>query len=158
MKIEKCSISNGRGVRAVLWVSGCSLHCPGCFNPETWDFEAGKPFDNQAKELLFSILEKPYIKGLTISGGHPLEPQNEPVIYDLLVELRQRFGQTKDVWLYTGYTLEPGIALEEHPSLEMCDYIVDGPYIESQRDTSLAFRGSANQRILLRETLYEGKE
>ena len=104
LQIDKSSISNGPGVRVVLWVSGCSLHCKGCQNPESWDLCAGRLFDEDAKKELFKALNKPYIRGISISGGHPLEYENLPDVYDLIKEIKTQFPQ-KDIWLYTGYAL-----------------------------------------------------
>lgn len=167
-KIEKLSIANGEGIRVVLWVSGCSLHCKGCHNPQTWAFESGKPFDEKSKAELFEALNKPYIKGVTFSGGHPLEYENLPYIYDLIKEIRTRFS-TKNIWLYTGYTLtirdfDSSVdvcwdnGLLRNNIISMCDVIVDGKYIEEQRDITLPFRGSKNQRIIdVKETRKQGK-
>ena len=168
LQIDKSSISNGPGVRVVLWVSGCSLHCKGCQNPESWDFNAGKPFDEDAKKELFNALNKPYIRGITISGGHPLENKNVEELYLLIKEIKEKF-LTKDIWLYTGYTWEqifPSVCLDmfnvnnlySKESVKLCDVIVDGPYIKEQRDITLKFRGSKNQRLIdVKETLKQGK-
>lgn len=157
MKIDKVSINNGLGCRCVLWCSGCSLRCKGCFNPETWDFDAGKPFDEKAKRFLFEQLSKPYIKGLTISGGHALEPENFETIIHLVKEVKTKFP-TKDIWLYTGYLYEELYYKEISRILLYIDVLVDGPYVEEQRDISLAFRGSKNQRLInVPETLKQGK-
>lgn len=157
MKIEKVSIGNGLGCRYVLWCSGCSIRCEGCFNPETWDFNAGKPFDEKAKQFLFEQLSKPYIKGLTISGGHALEPENFETIMHLVKEVKTKFP-TKDIWLYTGYLYEELYYRDISRILLYIDVLVDGPYIEEQRDISLAFRGSKNQRLInVPETLKQGK-
>ena len=166
--IDKTSISNGPGVRVVLWVSGCTLHCKGCQNPESWDFNAGKLFDETVKLELFDALKKSYIKGITISGGHPLENNNVEDVYLLMKEIKEKFP-TKDVWLYTGYTWEqifPTVCLDvfnvnnmyRKSVVEMCDVIVDGPYIEEQRDITLKFRGSKNQRLIdVKKTLKQNK-
>jgi anaerobic ribonucleoside-triphosphate reductase activating protein len=166
--IEKSSISNGPGVRVVLWVSGCTCRCKGCQNPETWDFNSGMLFDDTAKQELFKALDKPYIQGITFSGGHPLENNNVEDVYLLLKEIKEKFP-TKDVWLYTGYTWEhifPAVCIDlfnvnhlyRKEVVKMCDVVVDGSYIEEQRDVTLAFRGSANQRIIdVKETLEQGK-
>lgn len=166
--IDKSSISNGPGVRVVLWVAGCTCKCKGCQNPESWNFNAGMKFDDNAKQNLFSILNKPYIRGITISGGHPLENTNVEDVYLLIKEIKEKFP-TKDIWLYTGYTWEqifPTVCLDmfnvnnmyRRVSVEMCDVIVDGPYIEEQRDITLKFRGSKNQRLIdVKETLKQGK-
>lgn len=152
--IEKSSISNGPGVRVVLWVSGCTCRCKGCQNPESWDFNAGKLFDKAAKQELFDALNKPYIRGITFSGGHPLEKENRNKVYQLCKEIKNNFP-TKDIWLYTGYTLEN---LQSYVILEYIDVLIDGPYIEEQRDITLKFRGSKNQRIIdVKETLKQGK-
>lgn len=168
IKISKCDIANGTGIRVVLWVSGCSLHCKGCHNPETWDFHSGKPFDDNVKQELFDVLNKPWIKGITFSGGHPLEYKNLPDIYNIVKEVKEKFPN-KDVWLYTGYTLSINdfdtsvdICLDNgllrNYILAMCDVVVDGPYIESLRDISLKFRGSSNQRLIdVRETIKQNQ-
>ena len=171
IQIDKTSINNGLGFRAVLWCTGCTQNCKNCFNPETWDFNAGKPFDDTAKDFLFKQLSKPYIKGITFSGGHPLEPENVKDVYNLISEIKEKFPD-KDVWLYTGYTLNilnfttlyKGISPEmiHHNTithiLNMCDVVVDGPYIEDQRDITLPFCGSKNQRLIdVKETLKQGQ-
>lgn len=152
-EIEKCSISNGTGFRTVLYVSGCSLHCKGCFNSETWDKNSGKLFDDDAKQELFESLNHPYVKGLTLTGGHPLEPYNLPDIVDLMKEIKTRFPN-KDIWVYTGRTMNslqmPTRNIEQtylQRVLEYADVIVDGPFIESKKDIALKFRGSSNQNI-----------
>lgn len=167
-KIEKTSVANGEGVRCVLWVSGCSLHCKGCHNPQTWDFDSGILFDETAKQEFFEALEKPYIQGCTFSGGHPLEYENLPDVYDLTKEIRTRLPD-KDIWLYTGYTLSINDfdttvdtcwdnGLLRNYIITMCDVVIDGPYIEEQRDITLKFRGSRNQRLIdVKETLKQGK-
>lgn len=168
MQIDKTSISNGLGVRTVLWCAGCNIKCKNCFNPETWDFNAGKMFDDKAKQYLFEQLNKPYIKGLTLSGGHPLAYENLPDVYDVVKEVKEKFSQ-KDIWLYTGYALtiaDFDISIDcgfdnaaiRNYILAMCDVVVDGPYIDEQRDVTLAFRGSKNQRIIdVKETLKCGE-
>lgn len=168
MKIEKASISNGLGFRIVLFCAGCTQKCKGCFNPETWDFNAGKPFDENAKKFLFSQLSKPYVRGLSLSGGNPLEYENLPDIYDLIKEVKSKFPD-KDIWLYTGYTLSINNfdtsvdigwdnGLLANFILAMCDVVVDGPYIEEQRDITLPFCGSKNQRLIdVKETLKQGQ-
>ena len=166
--IDKTSISNGPGVRVVLWVAGCTLYCKGCQNPESWDFNAGKLFDKDAKQELFASLDKSYIHGITLSGGHPLEYEHLPVVYDLIKEIKTCFPE-KDIWLYTGYKLSINDfdntvdicwnnALLRNYILTMCDVVVDGPYIAEQRDITLKFRGSKNQRLIdVKETIKQGK-
>lgn len=152
-KIEKTSVANGPGVRVVLWVSGCSIHCCGCHNPETWDPKSGEPFDECAKEELFEALQHDYIRGITFSGGHPLEPENIEKVNTLISEVLTRFPG-KDVWLYTGYTLPTTFHMENSweqslwDIISKCDVIVDGPFIEEEKDLSIPFRGSRNQRVI----------
>lgn len=171
LKIDKASIGNGPGVRIVLWVAGCSIHCKGCQNPESWNFNAGQSYDDVARKELFDALDKSYIQGITFSGGHPFEPENVYDTYILIKEIKTKFPD-KDIWLYTGYTLSydnfvilyKGIDPESnhwnwmHEALRLCDVVVDGPYIEEQRDITLKFRGSRNQRLIdVKETLNRGK-
>ena len=167
LHIDKSSIGNGPGVRVVLWVSGCTLHCKGCQNTESWDFNSGKPFDDSAKQELFNALCKPYIQGITFSGGHPLENNNVEDVYLLIKEIKDKFP-TKNIWMYSGYTWEyifPEVCLDvfnvsnmyRKEAVKMCDVLVDGPYIEEQRDITLAFRGSKNQRLIdVKKTLEQG--
>lgn len=167
-KIEKTSVANGTGIRVVLWVSGCSLHCKGCHNPETWSLCSGKLFDEESKRELFEALDKPYIQGITFSGGHPLEDENAETIYLLIKEIKEKFP-TKDVWLYTGLTLEqifPSVVTDnldvnifyKQEIVKMCDVVVDGKYVEELRDITLMFAGSKNQRLIdMRNTLKNSK-
>ena len=143
LSITPCDIANGQGVRTVLWVSGCSLHCPGCHNPESHDRCAGKPFNEDAKKELFDALSKPYVQGLTLSGGHPLEDYNLKDLYLLLIDIKKHFPD-KDIWLYTGLTLQytdfstlsKGIAPCDvihnyrYSILNLCDVVIDGPFIQ----------------------------
>lgn len=153
MQIDKTSISNGLGFRIVLWISGCTLQCKGCHNPQAQDFNAGQPFDEKAKEFLFEQLSKPYIKGITFSGGHPLEEESINEIYVLCKEIKDKYP-TKDIWLYTGYKYDFIANQKILDTIALCDVIVDGPYIEEQRDVTLAFRGSRNQRLIdVKETI-----
>ena len=166
LSITPCDIANGQGVRTVLWVSGCSLHCPGCHNPESHDRCAGKPFDENAKKELFNALNKPYIRGLTLSGGHPLEDYNLQDLFVLLVDIKKTFPD-KDIWLYTGLILNPSDFVHNSKNLmhdlrasilQRCDIIVDGPFIQEQRDITLRFKGSTNQRIIDVAKTIEQKE
>ena len=157
IKITKNDIANGSGVRCVLWTAGCDLRCKNCQNPSTWDFNAGKLFDENAKNELFQALNKPYIQGLTISGGHPLALKNFDTVLNLAREIKEKFP-SKDIWLYTGYTYEELYYREISRILLYIDVLVDGPYIEEQRDISLQWRGSKNQRVIsIPETLKQGK-
>lgn len=139
-------VNNGEGCRVTLFVSGCSHRCKGCHNPETWNFDFGKDFNDDVKIRLFDIVSKPYIKGLTLSGGDPLDSYDD--VLELVKEFRNRFGATKDIWVYTGYVIDDLLTLNKEEILEYIDVLVDGEYIEEQRDVSLAFRGSKNQRII----------
>ena len=139
-------VNNGEGCRVTLFVSGCSHRCKGCHNPETWNFDFGKDFNDEVKIRLFDIVSKPYIKGLTLSGGDPLDSYDD--VLDLVKEFRNRFGETKDIWVYTGYVIDDLLNLNKEEILEYIDVLVDGEYIEERRDVSLAFRGSKNQRII----------
>ena len=145
--ITTCDVCNGEGVGVVLWVSGCDIHCPGCHNKETWDPNSGKTFTSEDFDKIVEQLNRPEITRLTISGGHPLMPCNRSMV-DLIIQgIRTRFGNTKKIWLYTGYKYED--LDEECKSIcNHCDVIVDGQYIESLKDISLEFRGSSNQRII----------
>ena len=156
IKITKNDIANGPGVRVTLWVAGCSLHCEGCHNPQTWDFNAGKLFDEIAKQELFEALSKPYIQGITFSGGNPLD--RPYAIFILIDEIKSKFPD-KDIWLYSGYTYEEiCMSREKFKAILSVDVLVDGPYIEEQRDIMLPFRGSKNQRLIdVQETLKQGQ-
>lgn len=167
-KIEKTSIANGPGVRVTLWVSGCTCRCHNCQNPQTWDFNSGKKFDKEAKEELFEALSKSWIRGITLSGGHPLEDANVECVYSLICEIKDKFPN-KDIWLYTGLTIEsifPIVRLDQISNgdiyrqlvVENCDVIVDGPYIEDQKDLTLKWRGSKNQRVInIKKTIEQRK-
>ena len=167
-KIEKTSIANGTGIRVVLWVSGCRLKCKGCQNPQTWAFDSGFPFNEEAKKELFEALNKPYVQGITFSGGHPLEYENLPDVYDLIKEIRTNYPE-KDIWLYTGYTLSINDfdtsvdigwdnSLLRNFILAMCDVVVDGAYVEELKDITLKWCGSGNQRVIdVKKTIKESK-
>ena len=143
-RIKKNDIANGPGVRVSLFVSGCRNHCPGCFNPETWDFEYGEPFTRKTEKEIIKALRPSWIQGLSILGGDPMEPENQKALLPLLKRIRICCPD-KDVWLYTGYTYD---AVRDAEILKWVDVLVDGPFIEAEKDISLAFRGSCNQRII----------
>ena len=145
--IINCSIVDGDGFRVALYVSGCKHGCNGCHNKETWDFKAGKEFTKEVEDILFDRLDKPYIKGLRLTGGDPL--LNCDGILPILKRFRERYGNTKDVWLYTGFTIDEIMQSSDlkNKVVELCDYIVDGKFDIEQKDTTLAFRGSRNQKI-----------
>lgn len=148
-KIEECSINNGIGIRTVLWVSGCDHHCKGCHNPETWDCNSGKLFDESAKQELFKNLSKPYIDGITYSGGDPLHDSNWRDILNLAREIKEKFPN-KTQWLYTGYTFIQLVLSYDGRGdiLDYIDVLVDGEFVEELRDVTLQFRGSTNQNIV----------
>ena len=142
--IKKADIANGPGVRVSLFVSGCRNRCPGCFQPETWDFGYGEAFTEKTENELLKALRPSWIQGLSILGGDPMEPENQAALLPFLQRVRAELPG-KDVWLYTGYRLEE---IQQSPLLPFVDVIVDGPFIEAEKDISLAFRGSRNQRII----------
>lgn len=137
-------LNNGLGCRATLWVAGCNHHCLGCQNKQTWDFEGGRLFTKTDKDNLFEILGKPYIKGLTLSGGDPMDSFYE--VLDLVKSIKNKFP-TKDIWLYTGYTLKELENSFRNEIIPYVDYVVDGKFDINKRDISLKFRGSSNQII-----------
>ena len=148
INITHPDINNGTGCRVTLWIPECTHNCPGCHNAWTANYDIGKEFDNDAKELIYKELSKPYIDGLTISGGDPLD-QNLGTLADLrefLVKIKDRFP-TKTIWLYTGYYLDD-LNDWQLEVVDLCDVIVDGPFIKDLADGSLAFRGSSNQKII----------
>ena len=142
--LKKTDIANGPGVRVSLFVSGCRNRCPGCFQPETWDFSYGEPFTEQTEEEIIQALHPRWIQGLSLLGGDPMEPENQVVLLPFLRRVKAELPE-KDVWLYTGYRLED---VRESPLLPYVDTVVDGPFVAEQKDVSLAFRGSRNQRII----------
>ena len=146
--IKTDDMLNGDGLRVTCWVSGCNMGCFNCYNPQTWDFNSGIPFtDDTMQEILYD-LSKPYIKGLTLSGGHPLDPHNAPKVLKIVKRVKMVFPN-KDIWIYSGYVWEDIIkdkTLRE--ILKYTDVLIDGAYVDELRDISLAFRGSSNQRII----------
>lgn len=145
LRITSPDIENGLGFRVTLWISGCKLHCPGCHNPESHDFMSGREITEETYEELFRRLEKPYIKGLTLSGGNPLDSDLEELIF-LLKRIKMKYPK-KDIYLFSGYTLDEILDSDKKRVLEYIDILIDGPFIIKQKDPSLAFRGSKNQVI-----------
>lgn len=137
-------LNNGLGCRVTLWVAGCSHHCKGCHNRQTWDFESGRLFTKSDKDKLFEVLNKSYIKGITLSGGDPMDSFHE--ILDLVREIKEKFP-SKDIWLYSGYTLKEIENSFRNEIIPFIDYLVDGKFEIDKRDISLKFRGSSNQII-----------
>lgn len=159
--VIKSDFANGLGARVTLFVSGCDMNCPECHSPELWNYHNGLVFDDEAKEEIMSYLQKEWVSGITLSGGHPLDPRNIRDVFALIKEIKKRLPE-KTVWLYTGYTLTPDHFSTKSESLlcktiAMCDVIVDGAYDNSLRDTTLPFRGSSNQRIIdIKKTIESG--
>ena len=162
-EIKKCDIANGEGVRVSLFVSGCTHHCRGCFNPETWDFNYGRLFDDKAEEEIFSALSANYISGLSLLGGEPFEPENQRVLLPFLRKVKAVFP-TKNIWCYTGYLFEELLGGSKahcectKEMLMLIDILVDGEFHLEKKDISLAYRGSSNQRIInVRKSLEGGR-
>lgn len=152
--IKECDIADGPGVRVSLFVSGCRHHCKGCFNPETWDFEYGELYTEETQEKILKLLAPGYIKGFTLLGGEPFEPENQRELVKLLKRIKEEYPG-KDVWCYSGYLYDADLAeggsVYTEVTEEMLSYIdvlVDGEFVEELKDFSLAFRGSSNQRII----------
>lgn len=135
---------NGDGLRVVLWVAGCSHRCRGCHNQVTWDPEGGLPFDEAAKEEIFEELRKDYVSGVTFSGGDPLHEANEEDITRLAEEIREKFPD-KTIWLYTGSVWQE---VKDRKIIPFLDVLVDGEFVEAEKDNTLHWKGSANQRVI----------
>lgn len=138
-------MNNGEGLRTVLWVAGCDHHCKGCQNPQTWDPNGGIPFDDDAFEELITKLGKDYISGITFSGGDPLYCGNRTAIANIIKTIKDKFGETKTIWLYTGFVWEDIYNL---PYMKDIDVLVDGEFDIEHRDVSLKWKGSPNQRVI----------
>lgn len=151
-EIKYCDIANGVGVRTTLFVSGCTHHCKGCFQPETWDFAAGKPYTPAVQEQILDSLDAPYVAGLTLLGGEPMEPSNQAVLTDLCEQAKAAHPD-KDIWCFTGDVYEELLEGPRHTPdtdrlLACIDVLVDGPFEEDKKDITLRFRGSSNQRLI----------
>lgn len=163
-EIKNCDIANGIGVRVSLFVSGCTNHCKNCFQPQTWDFEYGKPFTAETESYIIGLLKPSYINGLTVLGGEPFEPKNQLVLYPFLKRVKEAFPK-KSIWMFSGFTFEELTDSAAYPNCEvtesilrLADVLVDGRYDESLKNIALKFRGSSNQRIInLPETFKSGK-
>lgn len=152
--IKNCDIANGPGVRISLFVSGCTHRCKGCFNEVAWDFDYGQPFTQETIDEILEMLEPDYISGLTLLGGEPFEPQNQGPVLELLRQMKARYPD-KTVWVFSGYLFDKDIlagrlgswhVTEEY--LSYIDVLVDGPFVLEEKDLSLRFRGSSNQRLI----------
>ena len=163
-QLKKRDVANGPGVRVSLFVSGCTHHCKGCFNPETWDFDYGDIFDEKIQDEIISLMEPSYIRGLTVLGGEPMEKPNQKALLPFIAKVRERYPE-KDIWFYTGYTFETdfsgngrAVCEETDKLLSLIDVLVDGEFIEEKKNLRLHFRGSENQRIIdVKQSLLSGK-
>ena len=144
LNIVDCSVIDGEGVRVALFVSGCSHHCPGCHNPESWDPDAGKQFTEQTIEKILSLLSRPFIKGITLTGGDPLFCGNRDELTKLCKIIKEKLPE-KDIWCYTGFLYD---FVKDLEIMDYIDVLVDGPFIMKQRNLNIPFRGSENQRII----------
>lgn len=144
--IKPLDIANGPGVRVSLFVSGCRNQCPGCFNPETWDFKYGKEFTGYTLKELVNLIDNPHVRGLSILGGDPFEPENIEVVYEIC-KFMKFLRPYKDIWVWTGYDFIED-DLINHPIMQYIDVIVDGKFEESLKDLRLKYAGSSNQRVI----------
>lgn len=152
--IKYCDIANGTGIRTVLFVSGCRNHCKDCFQPETWSFAYGEPFTAEVEEEIIASLAPDYVRGLTLLGGDPFEPENQKALLPFIRRVKERCPG-KDIWAYTGYVLDVDLAPGGKCSTEdtgellaLVDVLVDGPFVAEEKDISLQFKGSRNQRVI----------
>lgn len=158
--IKKHDISNGPGVRVSLFVSGCTHHCKGCFNPETWSFASGEEFTDSQIAEIHKALDPDYIRGLSLLGGEPFERVNADALFPFVADIQLDFNNTKSVWAYSGYKFEEIVEMKGSPFmlLQQCDVLVDGEFMEDQKVVDLRFRGSTNQRIIdVQNSLRAGK-
>lgn len=152
--IKNCDIANGPGVRVSLFVSGCTHRCPGCFNEVAWDFNYGEPFTQNTIDTILSMLAPNHVKGLTLLGGEPFEPENQPAILELLRQVKAKYPE-KTIWAFSGYLFDRDILAGKlgpwevtREYLSYLDVLVDGPFVQAKKDLSLRFRGSSNQRLI----------
>ena len=152
--IKNLDIANGPGLRVSLFVSGCTHRCPGCFNEIAWDFNYGESFTDETISYMLSLLEPAHIEGLTLLGGEPFEPENQAALVRLLRKVKQQYPK-KSIWAFSGYLFDTQILSGKLGAwditkeiLQYLDVIVDGPFVEAQKDLTLRFRGSSNQRII----------
>ena len=152
--IKNCDIANGPGVRVSLFVSGCTHHCPGCFNQEAWDFHYGQPFTEETQKTILDMLRPDYIRGLSLLGGEPFDPRNQEAVVQLLRRIKQELPE-KSIWAFSGYLFDRDILSGKLGDWEITkeylsylDVLVDGPFVEAKKNLSLRFRGSENQRII----------
>ena len=152
--IKNCDSANGPGVRVSLFVSGCTHHCKGCFNEVAWDFDYGQPFTQETIDMILQMMKPHYIKGITLLGGEPFEPQNQPALVDLLRQIKAAYPE-KSIWAFSGYLFDkdilPGKLGDPAVTKEFVSYLdvlVDGRFVLEKKNLSLRFRGSSNQRII----------
>ena len=149
--IKNCDIANGPGVRVSLFVSGCTHRCPGCFNEVAWDFDYGEPFTQETVDRILAMLKPHYIKGLTLLGGEPFEPENQGPIVDLLRQIKAKYPE-KSIWAFSGYLFDKDILSgrlgDTREYLSYLDVLVDGPFVMAKKNLNLRFRGSENQRLI----------
>lgn len=153
--IYDCDLANGPGWRVSLFVSGCTLHCKGCFNQKAWDFNFGKEYTRETENKIIELLNRPYIQGLSLLGGNPTEPENEPDLIRLCERVRRELPE-KDIWMWSGHNLEDLMAKGDK-LVPHCDIIIDGPFVEELKDLSLKWRGSSNQRVINVREFLESK-
>ena len=164
-EIKEYDIANGPGIRLCLFVSGCTHHCPGCFNQQTWDFGFGEPYTEETEQHLLDLLDDPSYQGLTLLGGEPMEPANQRALLPLFRRFKEAHPE-KDIWLFTGYLFDrdllgwesdnkeqrlpkTAIAIPETPELlSFVDVVVDGEFMQAKKDITLLYKGSANQRTI----------
>ena len=149
--IKNCDIANGPGVRVSLFVSGCTHRCKGCFNEVAWDFDYGEPFTQRTIDRIIEMLRPSYIRGLTLLGGEPFEPQNQEAVVTLLRQIKRELPE-KSIWAFSGYLFDKDILSgrlgDTGEYLSYLDVLVDGPFVEAKKNLSLRFRGSENQRLI----------
>lgn len=153
-EIKKWDIANGEGVRVSLFVSGCTHHCPGCFNQDTWDFRYGREYTEETQEEILAAMAPGYIDGLSLLGGEPFEPENQKELVKLLRQVKEKYPE-KNIWCYSGYLFDKELLGDSRARCEatdemlsMIDVLVDGRFIEAKKDIRLVFRGSSNQRVI----------
>lgn len=168
--MRNLDISNGEGVGVSLFVQGCDRHCFNCFNPDTWDFNGGKEWTEETKNKFIKLIDRPYINRISVLGGEPLAKQNLDEVLSLIKEIRTSFPE-KTIWLYTGYSYsdifrgqssclsQEGLNnFKRREIIKQCDVLIDGEYIDEQRDITLKWRGSSNQRVIdVKQSLAQNK-
>lgn len=161
--VKYCDIANGLGCRTVLFVSGCRNHCKDCFQPETWNFEYGRPFDETIQQEILDSVKPAYVHGITLLGGEPFEPENQHELLPFMRRFRELYPD-KNVWAFTGYVYDRDLVVgggkyteDTDALLDLIDVLVDGPFVSELKDIRLKFRGSSNQRVLdLKKTRESG--